>query len=247
MLLRPGQRLGDPLPLFRRLCPVTLHEVAIDVRGRARGLAVVRIGDDQRLLADRRTDSPDQRQTVVVIVPPVQHHAVHSAGLDHRPALGGHVATEGGVGEIEPDIAAFFPTHDQLPLLIAQPPSMALGQEALVRVPAANLDHQHQVRVAREDLRAPNPRLLDALRREPRGQPLWRPVPDEPEKGGSVPDQIVTGERIERIFPRHVIRWIPGLEDRRKGAAGNALSRIRHGERCPGSAAAFTASWDTVE
>ena len=42
----PLERLGDPLPILRRLAPVALHEVAVYVRSCPRGYPVVGVGND---------------------------------------------------------------------------------------------------------------------------------------------------------------------------------------------------------
>ena len=207
--------------VFHSLCclaAVTLHEVAVDERSRLRRLAIIGVGDDDRPLADRLPHLPDQFQPAGIIRPPVQHHAIDRPGFHDRLGLGGDLRPELWIVEVQAEEAAFVPSGNDPPLLVPQPPGVAVRQVAPVGVPVADLRDQHEIGVELQQFLPEQTGGLDALGREPIGEPGVPVVPAEAEELRTVPDQIVAGHGMQRRFIADVLGGTPCLE---------------HGGKCP--------------
>jgi len=128
--LGPLQRLGDSLPVLRRLAPVAFHEVAVYVGGRSRRSPVVGVGDNQMFFPDGFSYRLDQFQPAVIVTPPVEQDSVDDAGFDDSGGSLRYVRSVFGIVEIELEESALGPAFGQRSVLVSPPPLVILWQES---------------------------------------------------------------------------------------------------------------------
>jgi hypothetical protein len=174
---------------------------------------------------------------IVVIPPPVEHHAVEHTGFDRRARLRRHVLAVLGVGVIQLEEAAFLPALFERPIGGALPPLVVRRKERAAGIAVADLRQQHHARISREQFGAHAARIGDALRLEAFGQARVRGVPSQPEELRGAEQQVVAGGGGEAVFAGQVVRRAPRLKDGGKGAGGDAHGRggrLRRRERGTG-------------